>query len=72
MTIYIILFGVFFGVGLFFILADVCKLPTIATGKALICASQSSVKKASSIDTIFADLSMKFNYVMNLEIALAN
>ena len=66
MTIYIILFGVFFGVGLFFILADVCKLPTIATGKALMSASRSSVKKASSIDTIFAHLSIKLSKIITM------
>ena len=66
MTIYIILFGALFGIGLFFILADVFKLPTIATEKALISASRSSVKKASSIDTILADFAMKLSKILSV------
>lgn len=66
MTIYIILFGILFGIGLFFILADVFKLPTIATEKALIAASRSSVKKVSSLDTILSNFAMKLSKILTI------
>ena len=52
MTILIILFGTLFAAGLFFILADALKLPTLATGKAMLSAAEQGKKKAKSIDVI--------------------
>lgn len=52
MTILIILFGTLFAAGLFFILADALKLPTLATGKAMLSAAEQGKKKAKSIDVL--------------------
>ena len=66
MTVYIILFGILLGTGSFFILADVFKLPTLATEKALITASRSGTKKASSMDTLMADFAMKLSKILSI------
>lgn len=52
MTILIILFGTLFAAGLFFILADALKLPTLAAGKAMLSAAKQGKKKAKSIDVL--------------------
>ncbi len=52
MTILIILFGTLFAAGLFFILADALKLPTLAAGKAMLSAAEQGKKKAKSIDIL--------------------
>lgn len=52
MKILIILFGTLFAAGLFFILADALKLPTLATGKAMLSAAKQGKKKAKSIDVL--------------------
>ncbi|PYG86799.1 tight adherence protein C [Ruminiclostridium sufflavum DSM 19573] len=50
MTILIILFGTLFAAGIFFILADALKLPSLAAGKAMLSAAKQGNKKAKSID----------------------
>ena len=60
----IILFGSLFGIGLFFVLADVFKLPTIATQKAIITATKRTTKKTSSIDTLLNNLSLKISKII--------
>jgi tight adherence protein C len=52
MTILIILFGTLFAAGLFFILADALKLPTLAAGKAMLSAAKQGKQKAKSIDVL--------------------
>ncbi len=52
MTILIILFGTLFATGVFFILADALKLPTLAAGKAMLSAAKQGKKKAKSIDVL--------------------
>lgn len=52
MTILIILFGTLFAAGIFFILADALKLPTLAAGKAMLSAAKQGKKKAKSIDVL--------------------
>lgn len=52
MTILIILFGTLFAAGIFFILADALKLPTLAAGKAMLSASEQGKKKAKSIGVL--------------------
>lgn len=52
MTILIILFGTLFAAGIFFILADALKLPTLAAGKAMLSAAEQGKKKAKSIDVL--------------------
>lgn len=59
MTLYIFLFGILFATGLFFVLADVLKLPTIAAGKALANANNRNKDKVSALDVYVANLSMK-------------
>lgn len=52
MTILIILFGTLLSAGLFFILADALKLPTLAAGKAMLSAAKQGKEKAKSIDVL--------------------
>lgn len=59
MQFLILLFGTLFGLGLFFILADVLKLPSLATGKAMLTATKSSGEKAKSIDTMITVWAVK-------------
>ncbi len=66
MTIYIILFGILLGFGMFFIIADIVKLPKLATQKAIITASNSSNKKASSLDALLGNLSIKLSKILSI------
>lgn len=59
MQFLILLFGTLFGVGLFFILADVLKLPSLATGKAMLSATKQSGEKAKSIDALISGWAVK-------------
>ena len=59
MQLLILLFGTFFGLGLFFILADVLKLPSLATGKAMLTATKQTGEKAKSIDAMITAWSVK-------------
>ena len=59
MMILIVLFGLLFAVGLFFILAEVFKLPRLATGKAMISAVSQNKGKAKNLDVLIGSLSMK-------------
>lgn len=52
MELFMILFGTFFGLGLFFILADVLKLPSLATSKAMLTATKGSGEKAKSLESL--------------------
>lgn len=67
MTIYLILFGAFLSFGLFFIFADVLKLPTIASRKAIISMGHNSKKKASFIDALVLNLSVKLTKFVRLD-----
>lgn len=59
MEFLIILFGIFFGLGLFFILADVLKLPSLATGKAMLTATKRSGEKAKSLESLLNGWAVK-------------
>lgn len=59
MMILIVLFGFLFAVGLFFILAEVFKLPRLATGKAMISAVSQNKGKAKNLDVLIGSLSVK-------------
>ena len=48
MTILLFLFGVAVAAGLFFILADILKLPRLSTEKALLSAQKCSIGSSSS------------------------
>ena len=53
MTILLFLFGVAVAAGLFFILADILKLPRLSTEKALLSAGRTEKKRMKSLDTLF-------------------
>lgn len=59
MELLIILFGTFFGLGLFFILADVLKLPSLATGKAMLTATKRSGEKTKSLESLLNGWAVK-------------
>ena len=59
MMILIVLLGLLFAVGLFFILAEVFKLPRLATGKAMISAVSQNKGKAKNLDVLIGSLSVK-------------
>lgn len=52
MQLLLILFGSFLATGLFFIIADLLKLPTLATGKAMLAATKQSKEKAKTFDAL--------------------
>ncbi len=59
MTLLIILFEILFAAGVFFILSDMLKLPTIATGKAMLSAVKQGNEKAKSIDVLMNGWAVK-------------
>lgn len=59
MMLLIVLFGLLFAMGLFFILAEVFKLPRLATGKAILSATSQHKGKAKNLDVLIGSLSMK-------------
>lgn len=61
MTIYILLFGVLLGLGLFFIAADLLKLPTLATEKAMLLAGKQAKSKPKAIDTLLHSAAVKLS-----------
>lgn len=59
MMLLIVLFGFLFATGLFFLLADILKLPKLATGKAMLSATRQRKDKAKSLDALIGSLSVK-------------
>lgn len=59
MMLLIVLFGFLFAAGMFFILAEVLKLPRLATGKAMLSATSRNKGKAKSLDALIGSLSVK-------------
>ena len=59
MMLLIVLFGILFASGLFFILAEVLKLPRLATGKAMLSAMSKQKSKAKNVDVLIGSLSVK-------------
>ncbi len=59
MTPIIYLFGLFFATGLFFIAADLLKLPTLATNKAMLEVSRQRNVKANVMDTLLRTIAVK-------------
>lgn len=59
MMLLIVLFGILFAIGLFFILAEVLKLPRLATGKAMLSAMSKQKSKAKNVDVLIGSLSVK-------------
>ncbi len=52
MQLMMILFGSLLAAGLFFIFADILKLPSLATGKAMLSATKPSKEKAKTMDAL--------------------
>lgn len=59
MTFLIISFGILLGLGLFFIIADLLKLPSLATQKAMQSAGKQGSEKAKSIDILLLGWAVK-------------
>ena len=59
MMLLIVLFGCLFAAGMFFILAEVLKLPRLATGKAMLSATRQHKDKAKNLDVLIGNLSVK-------------
>ncbi len=63
----IYLFAVFVAVGLFFIMADILKLPTIATTKAMMEAAKQAKGKAKTTDTLMRTVAVKLSKVIPID-----
>ncbi len=61
MTILLFLFGVAVAAGLFFILADILKLPRLSTEKALLSAGRAEKKRMKSLDALFLGWAIKLS-----------
>lgn len=59
MTLLMLLFGILFASGLFLILAEALKLPSLATGKAMLSATKQRKEKAKSLDAFINGLAVK-------------
>ena len=68
MTILLFLFGVAVAAGLFFILADILKLPRLSTEKALLSAGRAEKKKRmKSLDAIFLGWAIKLSKFIRMD-----
>ena len=60
MTILIFTFGILLSIGLFLIFADLLKLPSIATQKAMLSAGKQGKEKAKTVDALLMGWAVKF------------
>ena len=67
MTILLFLFGVAVAVGLFFILADILKLPRLSTEKALLSAGRAEKKRMKSLDALFLGWAIKLSKFIRMD-----
>ena len=67
MTILLFLFGVAVAAGLFFILADILKLPRLSTEKALLSAGRAEKKQMKSLDAIFLGWAIKISHFIRMD-----
>ena len=67
MTILLFLFGVAVAAGLFFILADILKLPRLSTEKALLSAGRAEKKRMRSLDAIFLGWAIKLSKYIRMD-----
>ena len=67
MTILLFLFGVAVAAGLFFILADILKLPRLSTEKALLSAGRAEKKRMKSLDAIFLGWAIKLSKYIQMD-----
>lgn len=64
MTIYLFLFGVLLSAGLFFIAADLLRLPTLATQKAILSSGKQTKEKPKTIDMLLRNAAIRLcNYI---------
>ena len=67
MTILLFLFGVAVAAGLFFILADILKLPRLSTEKALLSAGRAEKKRMKSLDALFLGWAIKLSKFIRMD-----
>ena len=67
MTILLFLFGVAVATGLFFILADILKLPRLSTEKALLSAGRTEKKRMKSLDALFLGWAIKLSHFIRMD-----
>ena len=67
MTIYIILFGVLLWAGLFFIAADLLRLPTLATQKAMLSAGKQTKAKPKTIDALLRNAAVRLSHYIRMD-----
>ena len=67
MTILLFLFGVAVAAGLFFILADILKLPRLSTEKALLSAGRAEKKRMRSLDALFLGWAIKLSKFIRMD-----
>lgn len=67
MTILLFLFGVAVAAGLFFILADILKLPRLSTEKALLSAGRTEKKRMKSLDALFLGWAIKLSKFIRMD-----
>ena len=67
MTIYIILFGVLLWVGLFFIAADLLRLPTLATQKAMLSAGKQTKAKPKTTDALMRNAAVRLSRYIHMD-----
>jgi tight adherence protein C len=61
MIILIVLFEILFATGLFFIFADILKIPSLSTGKAMLSATKQRNEKAKSLDAFINGWAVKLS-----------
>ncbi|TCK89061.1 tight adherence protein C [Natranaerovirga hydrolytica] len=67
MTIYIILFGVLLWAGLFFIAADLLRLPTFATQKAMLSAGKQTNTKTKPTDALLRNVGVRLSRYIHMD-----
>lgn len=67
MTIYLVLFGAFLGFGLFFILADILRLPKLATQKAMLSAGKLSAAKPKTTDALLHTAAVRLSALIRMD-----
>jgi len=67
MTIYLFLFGVLLSAGLFFIAADLLRLPTLATQKAILSLGKQTKEKPKTIDMLLRNAAIRLCHYIRMD-----
>lgn len=67
MTIYLFLFGVLLSAGLFFIAADLLRLPTLATQKAMLSAGKQAKAKPKATDALLRNAAVRLSRYIHMD-----